>query len=469
MFFRHVGVGLISLVGSTILIRELGAALWASYSVAYFITAFVDGVFGANVLGSVVQAPEKPDRRRREAAVAVMQRLAGGLALVVAITAFPAAALYGRDDLAPCLLGAAACIYVYGTRALSSALLERELRYRGVAVGEILDQVLFYAVALPLAFTGHGLTGVAVGIGARGLLTAALLRRLAPVPWLGRPHRDEVRRIVAFALPTLGSALLLLVNGLAAVAILGGGHAAELAFFMTTVTVLGYAATVQVVAQRVAFPALARLQGDVAQLRGALEGTMHMSAVLMTACVVPLAATGPVWLPALFGSEWARAWEPMTFGAAALLIGVLPNIAVASLSAVDRPGDALRLQAGMTATYVISAIALAQVSVLWGVALAYALSRVAGVVYSSRLLHEARLRVPVWRLAAIMLIASCACAAVAVLLAHHDWLPGFGLLLAGAVWWAIGNRARLAILLGWARSAGVLPLPARAAAKSERP
>src|SRR3954453_1937633 len=73
MFVRHIAVGLLSLAGSSVLIRDLGPALWASYGVAYFLTAFVDVVFGANVLGSLVRSPAEPDRRRKEAAAGVMQ------------------------------------------------------------------------------------------------------------------------------------------------------------------------------------------------------------------------------------------------------------------------------------------------------------------------------------------------------------------------------------------------------------
>ena len=77
----------------------------------------------------------------------------------------------------PVLMCAASgiCGYVYVSRALPSALMERRLEYRLIGAGEVLDQVTFTVLAVALVLGGLGLPGVMLALALQGAADAAAL------------------------------------------------------------------------------------------------------------------------------------------------------------------------------------------------------------------------------------------------------------------------------------------------------
>ena len=392
MVLRHLTWALISLVGSAILIRSLGPERWASYSVAYFLIVFFDQAFGAPFLGWLIRKPRAPDADDVRAAVFLMYVVGTGAALVFAALSAPAADLYGRDDLTPCLLGVAACAFVYSFRATSVTLLERELRYRTVALGEVVDQLTFYVVAISLVAAGAGIDGVAVALAVRGIPSAVILRRARPLPLRGRSDRRRMGELLRFGIPTTAASLLILVTGLVPVIALGGDDATQLAFFMTAATLVGYAATGQVVAQRVAFPSLAGLSSDRTRFATATWRTIGVTDTLLIGLIVPIAVLSTVWLPLLLGSEWEDAAPALVvIGAGYALNGVV-TIGTSALQALGRATTATGLQAAMIAVYVAGALVARQEETAVAIGVAYAASRAVGLAFVVFLLARGPVR-----------------------------------------------------------------------------
>src|SRR3954454_5364743 len=159
LLIRHVAIGVLSLVGSTYLIRSLGPERWASLSIAYYLVVVLDQLYAGNLLGQVVRSPTPPGHREIDAAAWLMRYVCLGMLVAFAALSVPVADLYGRAELAYCLVAVGVCGLFYGGRSLPVCLLERRLDYRWIAAGDILDQIVFYGVAFALIEGGFGLRG----------------------------------------------------------------------------------------------------------------------------------------------------------------------------------------------------------------------------------------------------------------------------------------------------------------------
>jgi len=442
---RYVLVGLLSLGGSTFLIRSLGANAWATYSVAYFLITFVDQNIGARLLGSIVRWPGAPPVRMLQAAGALMQALGAGLLLLFLAVALPADGLSSLADLGLCLAAVGVCAYVYALRTLPLVLLERALEYRWIAIGEVLDQITFYVVAVPLVLSHEGLRGVAVALAVRGIPTAVLLRLRSRAPLVGRPLRAEIGELLHFAVPTLGAAGFILVEGLMPLLVLGGEHARALAFFMTSSSLIGYAAVVQVVVQRVGFPSFNLVRGAGGQLARAVKRTNGAALFVLTSMVVPMAGFSPLWLPLLFGSDWKPASISMVaIGAGFVLFGSI-SVLSGALYTLGHPRDVLRAYAVMTLIYGGLAVVGAHLSVLAGVGIAYAVSRAFGLALLGFDVARRGCPVPMARMAGVVGFAIMVATLLATATWHHQWLAATVVAALALPLWARG----FALNRGW--------------------
>jgi O-antigen/teichoic acid export membrane protein len=375
---RHVVWALVALVGSTILIRGLGPERWASYSIAYYLTVGFDYAFGATFLGHLVRSDRRPDSLDRQTAAALMNRV--GVAALVFFTAVavPASQLYGRDELTGCLVGVGVCAFVYSLRSTSVALLERGLRYRVIAAAELLDQFTFYVVAIGLMAAGLGLTGVVAALCVRGLPSTVLCRRSEPVPWLGRLDRTRLHAILRFARPSLASATLIVATGLVPVVVLGGSHARELGFVMAAATIVGYAGTAQVIAQRIGFPSFSSLNRDPQRLGLAVRRTVAVTDTILVLLLLPVGALSPLWLPILLGRRWEAAGAVLIAMGVGFAFNAIPAIATSLLQALGQARRALFLQGAMILAYAGPAVLLTGGDPRLGVPLGYVASRIVG-------------------------------------------------------------------------------------------
>jgi PST family polysaccharide transporter len=293
---------------------------------------------------------------------------------------------------------------VYSWRGTALAMLEARMSYRIVAVSEIVDQVVFYLVAIPLVAAGAGIRGVALALAVRGLPSALILRRFARLPRrTARPTRSDLRELAAYAVPSLRTAGWLLVEGLIPIVMLGGSHVDALAFVMTSSSLLGYATVVQVVAYRVGFPAISRLADQRARLPPAIDRALSATLAVQFASVVPLVGLSPLWLPQLFGSAWHDAPPVMLVMSAGFVCSGAIGVLAGAHYGVGNPRTVATAYAGMTLLYLIGAAGAVHISALLGVAAAYAVSRAVGVAALFRSMRRSGIKVRVLVPSALML------------------------------------------------------------------
>ena len=342
-----------NLGATTLLVRHLGPAAWASYGVALFLANFIDQYLGSKLLGAVITSSEPSLGLLRSGAY--LMQLVGRLGLLIAIIAMlPASQLTALHS--PLLMCAASgiCGYVYVSRALPSALMERRLEYRLIGAGEVLDQVTFTVLAVALVLGGLGLPGVMLALAVQGVPTLLLWRHhTRPTPLLG--HRGTaLPAILGYAVPGSGVALCVLVEGVVPMVAFSFAHARLLGLAITSSSILSYPGVALLVLQRISFPAFARA-AHPERLNQALKEVSAAAAAILIGAEGLVGITCPWWLPWLFGARWHGAW-PLTacYAACYVLLGQV-NVLTGALYAAGRPLGALLTWAWMAAGWVFGA------------------------------------------------------------------------------------------------------------------
>ncbi len=445
---RYLFVGLLNLGATTLLVRHLGPANWASYGVALFLANFMDQYLGSKLLGAVIAGGEPSPALLRSAAY-VMQLIGRAGLLIALVAMLPATSLTALHW--PVLMCAASglCGYVYVSRALPAALMERRLEYRLIGAGEVLDQVTFTLLAVALVLGGLGLPGVMLALALQGLPTLLLWRRRThPTPFLGA-RGAELRDVRRFALPGSGVALCVLIEGVVPMVAFSFAHARLLGLAITSSSLLAYPGVAVLVLQRIAFPAFART-ADSQRLRQAVEDVSAAAAAILIAAEGLAGLTCPWWLPWLFGARWHGAW-PLTaaYAACYVLLGQI-NVVVGALYAAGHPLGALRTWAWMAVPWAAgAALWMAFAKPVWLVSVLLA-ARALGLAAGRAELRRAG--VPA-RLGASFLSSASAAAAIvggaAAVAAGHTALivAAVGLLVAvqsRALWTARGALGALA-------------------------
>jgi len=376
---RYASVAVLSLAGASVLIRELGTEAWATYSVCYFVLISIDQALGARLLGGLIQARDAPSTSDMASAAFLMHVVGLGLAGVFGALAWVLSGRSALPDLGIALACLAVGTYVYALRTPAVVLLERRLGYRGIVVAEIVDQVTFYAIAIPLVVAGAGLKGALAAMAIRGLPATMGLRWRSAAPIFGRPDRDALRVLLVFSAPSLLVGGLFLVEGLVPAFVLAGSHPDVLAYVMTAGTLVGYASVVQYVTQRVGFPVFSRLASAPAELARAVARSFEMTALSVVTMVAPVTALSPIWLPALFGPEWDQAAGITVAIGIAFSANACLYVLTGALYAIGRPRLVLAMHSGCLALFAALAVVGTSQDALLGVAAGYALSRYAGL------------------------------------------------------------------------------------------
>jgi PST family polysaccharide transporter len=411
MLVRHVLIAAVSAVGTTWLIRELGPSAWGGFAIAYMLLVSCDTILTRCLLIGLMRREQPADAAALRSAARLVMLAGLACAAVLCVLAAVIPLWYDPPRLRLLLFAGAACAVLYAARALSVTMLERELRYGPVAASEVLDMVAFYAVAGVGVGLGGGVEVLALATVARGVAALMVARRARPTPLLGGEPRNARATLLPIGLPLAAVTVVSALDGLVPSAAIGDMER-EVGFFVTSVTILGYALSLMVAVGRVGVPSFGMLDG-VARASAAVRAA-SLSTFLSLLAIVPAAATADLWLAPLLGDEWDAAVGIFRWIAVGAAVAGLIGVATAGLTAVGRTGLLLRLQVLGTGMYAAFAVAGAIAWDAEGAAAGYAVSRwiLAGVfvVESGRALGRGWLR-PALVLATGIVPLGCAVAA----------------------------------------------------------
>lgn len=275
---------------------------------------------GAGVGPALVQRVElKPEHVSTSLSVSLLFGLALGGATFLSAPLI--AALFQIPPLGPVLRVMSLILPVTALSIVSESLLQRELRFRTIAIAELVS----YAV-------GYGIVGVALawrGAGVWALVAAELVKAVgkAAMLWRASPHsnrlgfeRQAFGQLVRFGSGYAASSLsmyialegdnLIIARTLGSSALGMYGRAYELMFIP--------AKALGDILEKVMFPALSRVQDDAQSLATAYRRGLALTALLVLPFSAGMIVLAPEVVLVLLGQRWTGVIAPLRILATAM-------------------------------------------------------------------------------------------------------------------------------------------------------
>jgi O-antigen/teichoic acid export membrane protein len=439
---RHLSVGVLSALGTTVVIRQLGPQLWGAFGVAYLLLVTVDAIVARGILAGLARRSVAADA----SLVSSAERLAlyAGVVLAAAVLAMaPVIELfYDPPAFTKLLASSAIACFLYALRAVPSILLERDLRYGPIAAGEFADNLAFYAVAVPaILFLHWGLAALGAGMVARALASLVVIRGAYAAPWIGRSARDAARLLLPFGAPLCATFVIGLVDALVAVVVIGG-HERQLGFMLFAGTVLGYGVAVVTAATRVALPSFSRV--DSVRLGWTVRRSVALASFLTFAVLGPAIGLAEVWVVPVFGPVWSLGGVAYLQLVGVALLAMAP-VGVLGGALLARGSSRLLMKCHAVTIALYAALAFALVAAVGpiGCVIALAVARWFYVVLLG-FVSRRPLGFLIDAVMARVVLLGAAGTAVAAFLAPRSPLAAIAaVVLLGALWvWACGDLAR---------------------------
>lgn len=379
LVLRAVATRSVTLVGTIALSRLLTPEEFGIFAVVTLAVVLVTVVGDIGIGGALIQQVHPPTDR--ELATALTFQLAIWSSVVAAIWVLAAILPVVVPELpaaaAPLarLLGLA--VLLNGMRAIPTVMLTRVLRFAPLAVVEVIQQIVYFGLAVLLASLGAGVLSFGVAAVAQSLIaTIALWAIYGHWPGLGF-DLAAARRLWGFGLSYQAATVLYWARD-SVVALFGGlaGGLQAVGFAQFGWRNGQFAVSVGEIVARVAFPAFSRLQAD--QHRLATIASAAIEAGFLAIAVIQgwLVATAPTLVPIVFSDRWSPAI--MVFQL--VCIGSLAWGPVLILRALVYASGESRLGLGIAALTVAILFVLFPIFVvaigLTGVGVAYSISAV---------------------------------------------------------------------------------------------
>jgi O-antigen/teichoic acid export membrane protein len=358
---RQVFVQILTLAAGIVLARALDPTEFGLYAIASFLVgAFaLFGDFG--LASSLVQRKEQITELDLRVGFSLQQITTTVVVILLLIAAPWLASLYpkappGTDWLVRAL---AFSLYLTSWRSMSVLQLERVLRYDRLAWIEVIEVLAFQTVAILMALNDFGVWSFVVAALVRGLVGAILA--FAAAPWHVRFAFDRAaaRRILHFGAPfqiqsvanQLGSWITPLFVG----TLIGPGAVG----YLTWASSNGRKPLMLVDnVMRVAFPHLARIQEDSAEVERTL--TRYLTYLLCAAGLwfSLLATAGPSVVTVLYTDKWSAAVPALIMYAAVVPLEVLGWVIGIALNATGRVAFTSWIVVARTAAQIVLSVPL---------------------------------------------------------------------------------------------------------------
>ncbi|MEA2293678.1 MAG: hypothetical protein QOE86_1317 [Solirubrobacteraceae bacterium] len=300
----RLGSQLLQFASTIVLARLLVPSDYGLIAIVWTFTSFAFLLSDLGLGASLVQrdrlAPE-------DAATAFWINAVAGVVLTLLVVALSGALaqLFGEPRLGP-LLALAGVGYAIAMTVVPIAILERQLRFRAIALIDIGSFTLGTVISIACAAAGVGAASLVIGpLVTTGVTTVSAF---AISRWLprARPTRAAARRLVGFGGHLTGFNILnfwarnadnLLLGKVGGPTVLGLYNRAYMLMLMPINQVGG-------VLGRVLLPVFSRLAGDRARLGSAFLRVGRTGGIITFPLLFGLAAVAANFVPVAFGERW---------------------------------------------------------------------------------------------------------------------------------------------------------------------
>ncbi len=322
------GLGvIIGLGGVLLLTRAIGPEKYGLYAACLNIFGYVQSLSQLGIEIFVVRREGEEDSQVYHQAFTLLLLLGLG-GMLLSLLGLPLLSQWVRLDGFSSVAGV---IFLGLPLVLLSqvplARLERRLDYKRVAVIELGSQLVYYLVALPLAFQGAGVWAPVAGWCTQQIQTVGLLfviSRYRPrLCW----NPDLIKQMLSYSVGYSASSwvwqLRNLVNPLVVGRYAGAEAVGYVALAIRLVEVLSF---VKGATWRLSIAALGRLQGDPIRLGKAVSEGMSLQILALGPLLVAASWVSPLILPLLFGDRWLPVIQIYPFIALSYLSNAMFNL-----------------------------------------------------------------------------------------------------------------------------------------------
>jgi O-antigen/teichoic acid export membrane protein len=299
---------LLSLIGVLIITRIIGPSAYGSYAAALTVNQYLVSLCQGGIGVYLIRGQETTERQFHIASsllfsvalviFAIMQMSVQGISSWLNLAGF--------DVLLRTLL-LSLPIQVLSTAA--NARLERALDFRRIAMIELSGQLIYYAIAVPMALTGFGVWSLVLGWCIQQSAICVLLHVASsyiPKPdWDTRIASDLARHSIGFSAGVWTWQLRSLINPLVV------GHfldARAVGYVSLTIRIVEMLTLAKAVVWRLSVAAFAKIQHDPKRLLSAVNYGMQLQTLAIAPPLLGFAWFGDWIISHVFGLQW----EPVT-------------------------------------------------------------------------------------------------------------------------------------------------------------
>lgn len=313
---------LLSLIGVLFITRVIGPTEYGLYGVAYGIVSFLGGlgIWGLDVY--LLRKTSNPDQQDYDQVFTLLLCISGVFTLSLVLGQHIIAQMLKLPEVAPLIAVMGLTLPLSLLNLPLTIKLDRDLNFQRVAFIELISQISYYVVALPLANRGAGAWAPVGGLWLQQITmvvltvySTSLRPRLCWKPSL-------IREMVAYGLSLSFAGWLWQLRSLVNPVIVGRFAGAEaVGFVALAIRLVEMLAFAKAVTWRLAMAALAKLENDKTRLRKSVEEGMRLQALAVGLPMAGFAIAAPVVLPLVFGKDWTPALQIFPL----IAIGYLAN------------------------------------------------------------------------------------------------------------------------------------------------
>ncbi|MBZ5570724.1 MAG: oligosaccharide flippase family protein [Acidobacteriia bacterium] len=341
------GLGvLVSLGNMLVMTWWIGPHAYGLFVTAIGLVAFLAAVARGGIDTYLVRSEAPPDTGMYGAAITLILGASVSLGLAAAAMTPLLVRWYGSREFVGPYLVLLATVPLSALTGIPIAKLERALDFRRIAGIELAGQAVGLLAAAALAWSRAGVWAPVVGQIVWQSFTLIAALGCASVAIRPRFDAGHARRMLTFGAGLTASLrtwqLRTLVNPLLVGRFVGAEGVAFVALAIRIAESLG---TFRLAAGRMAIAALARLQDNHDEFRGALERVLYLQVVTLGPLLCGFALCGPLVVRHVIGMRWMPSLAVYPFIAAGVLVNSVYNLQASGLFVIGRQWVVMRCYA----------------------------------------------------------------------------------------------------------------------------
>ena len=383
-------IAVVQVVSTIVLARLLAPEDFGIVAIVAALTSFVPMLIDLGLTDSTVQNP-----RITPAQISALFWISLGMASLVALLLVVAgpviASIYRQPAIGSIAAAWAVTFILYGLSLQHLALLRRALRYRDIALIEVIGSVGGTGVTIGMAWFGFGYWALIARPVMTGLITAV-------GSWLccdwkpGAPKIDaEVKSMLKFGLNVSGGAVVWIGSSSADRAVMGFLYGPALIGFYQNAFML-YENAMQGISMplhKVGVSALSKLSADAVLFRRQYVVALSTVSFYSMPAFAILAVIASDFVPLLLGSKWAFSGTILSIFALRGILHVVENSQTWILMSLGRADRWLRwaiLTGLVQIAAVVAGLPFGVEGVAWAIVIARSAIAIPGVLYAGRLI-----------------------------------------------------------------------------------